>query len=403
MRFTINTKAFVDAVKSVSRAIDKRGNIPILSSVNIVCDNDGIILTASDTITTLQKKLKCESIYSIVGHVTAAIESLNLILKGLNKETCEVSFVDDILKIDNFTVRTYDDYLDIPCGFMKHCSISAANLKYGVKRVEYATADSDEARRALQGIYAVITEKTVEFQATDRRRMAIQRVDLSTEAGENKEVLFPSSVAKFAKDLQGEVDIDFNFSADGYARLWDGNGNIQIYKLINNKFPDYKTVAPESFEYSYKFNRKELLDAITFLAPICKRKNGFDYLTFFFNGHLAIVTHDDDRNEFKREVKFENSVLGFPTCYMSYNPEFLIDMLQATNSKEVFFARNRSANGMVYLTDDDLFFQYYLMPVRLTDADRGYADDQLASMNVEDGNMNVSEESENAPETAEEP
>jgi len=269
--------------------INRKSTLPILGHI---CIRDGYI-QATDLETTVRMKINSDSNYTIL------FSLLKTILKARPKELT-VTMLEEgevAIQYDNrrvtFTSLDTEEFPALPSGKFK--AVGQWPKEVIRKLYEQLTfASTDELKPALTGVY-LHQNKVLTSCATDGHVLRwIKNAD-------------PERVSKLKNSFQGIIP---RKSLQILSRIVKGNVNVAASKthlrlklnkdtelftrLIDEKYPDYKSVIPGKFSGSARLNTKGLQTLISDALPFVNRETKLG--AFTVNGNLTVAVKDADRN-----------------------------------------------------------------------------------------------------------
>jgi DNA polymerase-3 subunit beta len=134
----------------------------------------------------------------------------------------------------------------------------------------------NQIKPVLRGVNIAINSGKIDVAATDGKRLSHFTItDISTfNASENSNgssmTIDDNTLNKIAEETKTAVKVQWNQS----TALFDYNNIKLMIQLIEGKFPDYRKVVPADFKNKTSIDKKEILEAISFVGVILK--NGMD-------------------------------------------------------------------------------------------------------------------------------
>jgi len=272
------------------KVINRKSTLPILEQV---CIRDGYI-TATDLEITVRMKIDTDSNYTIP--LTLLKTILQARPKKLDVEVLEQSQV--MIQYDSrritFESLDTEEFPAVPFGRFR--SVGQWSKEVIRKLYEQLTfASTDELKPALTGVY-LYQNKGLSSCATDGHVLRwIKNID-------------PEGLSKLKNSFQGIIP---RKSLQILARVMKENAIVAVTKthlrlklsndtelftrLIDGKYPDYKSVIPKQFSGSVKLSRKALLSLITDALPFVNRETKLGAFTVN-TGDLAVAVENAERN-----------------------------------------------------------------------------------------------------------
>jgi len=269
--------------------INRKSTLPILSQV---CIRDGCI-TATDLETTVRMKIDTDSNYTIP--LTLLMTILKARPKELDVKVLEKGQV--TIQYDNrritFESLDTDEFPAVPTGRFR--AVGQWPKEVIKKLYEQLTfASTDELKPALTGVY-LCQNKVLTSCATDGHVLRwIKNIDpeaLSKLKNSFQGIMPRKSLQILSRIVKGDVNVA---ASKTHLRLKLNKDTEMFIGLIDEKYPDYKSVIPGQFSGSARLNRKVLQSLITDALPFVNRETKLG--AFTVNGDLAVAVEDADRN-----------------------------------------------------------------------------------------------------------
>ncbi len=371
MELRIDRDELYRAVSRVQSIIEKRSNMPILSTVLLSAEDSVVTLSATDLEISFQQKLAAEVLtagsLAISGRKLFEIvkESKGASIYIKEKENNWAFISDDRAKF-NMACLSPDEYpMFVEPEDVAFVDIPGAVLREMISKTIYAVTLEDAGFK-LSGIYtekiAKGGETLLRLVATDGHRLSM--IDKPIANVENltldNGVMVPkkgmNEIAKLASEDQ-VVQVGFRQN-NCIAREGD---TLIVVRLLESKFPDYSAVIPKKAQRSVRVRLDELMDGMKKMTILSdesyrgvKIKLGDDTM------ELVSINPDigDVQESLEVEYKDEKLELGF-------NARYFIDVLQAMDSDEVTLGFMDGASPCLITGESDQGFLGLIMPMRL--------------------------------------
>ncbi len=231
-------------------------------------------------------------------------------------------------------------------------------FNYMVTRTEFATAQ-EKGRYALNGILLKLDEEGIlDIVAADGARLA--NVTKKVVNKENKEIDCivskkgiheASRLAGLCKEEPFMIDVSENRFKAKNSRGW------MTSQLIEGQFPNYREVIPSSCKNKVEIATKLLLNAIGRASLMTSdRSRAVDFL--FSGGNLIVSAESPDLGDahIQLNVDYEGKEEK-----VTFNPEYLLDMLQVVKREGVKMEFNERSTPCLFRSGKD--FIYVVSPV----------------------------------------
>lgn len=371
MEIRIDRDELYKAISRVQSIIEKRSNMPILSTILLSTDNSDIYLSATDLEISFQQKLSADVIYS--GSVTISGRKLFEIVKESKSPDIYIKgkennwvFISDDLTRYNLACLPADEYpIFVEPEDVVTIDIEGDILKEMINKTIYSVT-LDEAGFKLSGIY---TEKIVKedkiflrMVATDGHRLSM--VDKEIKDVENLKidtgVMIPKKgMNELNKLASEEGTISLGFKQNNCVAKKENT--LIVIRLLETKFPDYNTVIPKKAKHIIKIKRESILDGMKKMIILSNESYRGVKITLE-NNNMELVSINPDLGDAQEnlEVTYEEERLE-----MGYNAKYFIDVLQSMDSEMVELGFIDNSSPCMITGKEDQGFLGLIMPMRL--------------------------------------
>lgn len=237
--------------------------------------------------------------------------------------------------------------------------IDAATFAEGLKQVVKA-ASTDEQRQILTGVLLAAEQDGLRLVATDSFRLAVRDLPGVAVLDADQRVLVPSRALKEVERLLGSGDeLTLTLGErDGVFRVGDVSLST---RLIDDKFPDYRSLIPTSQPNRALVGREELIEAVKRVKLMAKDGEHVRLHLESDTIRLEAVARDVGRAGAAVDAKYEGVEMT-----VGFNPDFLIDGLEVAPGDEVSIEVVEALKPALIRSTESSDFVYLLMPVRVS-------------------------------------
>jgi len=371
MKVTFNRAALSEALGLLTSVVPSRTPKPILRCVQITAEEKAVRICATDLevgINYLISEVQVEKAGEIIvpaDKLSAIVrESVDdsvddVLLLEASKGTCEIKGTDS-----HFTIYGQEpgQYPVVP-GFEGDGDIKIAlgNLQAGIEQSLFATA-RESSRYAINGVLWEIKDKKLLLVATDGRRLARCRVNLSSAPAKDK---VPGNIIVPAKAM-GLLDKIGSSEKDSVVvKLVDNQiiiscANVVISSnLVEGNFPKYEDIIPSDHDKKLTLSTDGALSAVRRASLLTSEESrgiklAIEKDKLVFSGRAPET--GDAQVDMPIDYKGEAMEIGF-------NPQFLIDVLRVIKTPEFEFELGQSDRPGLIKSGTN--FLYVLMPINL--------------------------------------
>lgn len=374
MKLSITKAEFLRGLGRIQSIVEKRNSMPILANVLIEAPKKGKGASLHLAATDLEVGLRSLHTANISepGGLTVSAKKLYEIIRELPDEIIDLSATaNSYLEIrcnrSRFTLAgtAAEEYPTLP-EFKpeKTVLIPASVLSEMIDRTMYA-ASVDETRYNLNGVYLEVLEGAgaIRLVATDGHRLACvdREIDGDTSALTSG-VIIPRKGLGELKRLVDEDDadeIELAFAKNsGFARKGDVT---LVMRLIEGEFPNYNQVIPKNLTRHVLLSSEIFVQAVRRVSLLSSERSRTVKLELS-EGQLVITSSNPDLGDAREELDID---YAGETLAIGFNAKYLLDAIQAIQSKEVRFSFQDELSPSRLSPPDDDKTLAIVMPMRI--------------------------------------
>lgn len=365
----VSKSEFVKSLSHVQNVVERRNIIPILSNVLLNAVDGSLTVTATDMDIIFSEKVNVDVVGS--GSVTVSAHLLYEIIRKLddnsNAELVQKdnNLIEIISSSCSFSLNTLPakDFPKIEDdGYIAHYAIPVDDLKESIDKVRFSIS-SEETRYNLNGVFCHSeNESTFRFVSTDGHRLSINNIENIKNLRDFEGVIIPrkaiSELRKVIDEVQNSVRIDLSenkikFESDNF---------VLITKLIDAKFPTYKSLIPSDNNLSISIKRESFIKAIDRVSTINNEK--FRGIKLAFSGDTLILTSSGDAGGIAKEsVKLDSKVNE--EFEIGFNAKYLLEIMSILKGDKIVCEFKDSFSPVVIGEEGNNSYQHILMPMRV--------------------------------------
>ena len=303
MRFTLSSTALSSKLIALSRVINSKNSLPILSDFVFEIDGTTLHLTASDSENMMKTSVE---LIDRDENGSFAIGSHDLLeaMKGFSEQpiTFEVNRQDNLAKIIyqnglfSLPIESSEEFpmaQHVSSGVTEitiPCDILADNINRSV----FATGQ-DELRPVMSGIYFDLTPDCLAIVASDGRKLVRNKV-FSVKSDVPASFILPKKPASLLKGVLGKEggDVILRFD-DRNAEISFEDGLI-VCRLIEGRYPNYNSVIPQNNPNKLTVDRLVLLSALKRVQPFANESSNL----IRFHLESGLLQLDAEDNDFSK-------------------------------------------------------------------------------------------------------
>jgi len=358
----------------VIKVVNKTALLPVLQTVYLACDPDGVTLAGTDLETGVTMRATGEVNAPFAACVPGAVfASLVAATDGNIEFTYDEASATLHMKAqgtkskikciagDEFPPLAVDDATELG-------KVPADMLKSVLKSVIIA-ASVDESRPVLMGVQFANVNGVTTLTAADGFRLATYRLPENyklnfpvDDDGKETEAIVPRAAVINLIAALADMPSDVTISTTGNTIVFEWDKTTVRTQLVAGQFPDWPQIFPSSWKHDVAVNRKEFQAAVK-RAEIFARETQASVLRFEpgENGDMIIA---GEAEAGRGETILEG--VTFPLDLFGLNVAFARQGLEAINGAQVHMRLN-ARNAPTLLTNGSDAYRYLIMPMHLTD------------------------------------
>lgn len=367
MRFACERDDLHAAIAAVSGVVASKGVHPVYESVEIQASEGKLTFLATDLEIGMRVTLCPGESLKVEHPGTAVIPAARLaaIARELPKGPVTFSWDADRREcrlkagrgVFHLQGQSPEDFPEIPgVGDAQSVNVAAEDLRRLIRRVAFAAA-KERMRYAINGLLLNVTGDTLEFVATDGRRLARERCPCENPSGIEIRAIVPT---KGLQQLDRSIGPD-----DTTVALAVGNNHFGgrtarvtvVSRLVEGAFPPHEDVIPSVCEHRAVLEREALAGALKRVALVTTR-DAQSVKFAFAEGGLTISARSTEGSAEETvacDYAGSEQILGF-------NPAFFSDALAVLGEESVAFEWNGKTAPSKLVEGN---YTYVLMPISL--------------------------------------
>ncbi len=371
MEIRIDRNELLKSVSKVQSIIEKKSNMPVLSTILFTADGSTVRISATDLELGFQETINAEVIEE--GSITLSGRKIFEILKETKsadfhikeKENNWIFISDGVARFNLASISPEEFPAFMEPEGVSMIAVEGDTLVDMINKTIYAVT-AEEAGFKLSG---VLTEK-VTIDGRDHLRMVAtdgHRLSLIDKPFSNLEsldlangVMIPkkgmSELSKMAGD-GGIVEVGFK---EKNCVAKKGNA-LLVMRLLETNFPDYKAVIGVNEEDPVNISKTALLEAMRKMLILSNDRYRAVKITLE-NNLMELVSTNPDLGEGQENIEIKYSG---ERVEAGFNPKYFIDTLQSMQSETILLDFTDSSKPFVLTGQADEGFVGLIMPMRV--------------------------------------
>jgi DNA polymerase III subunit beta len=373
MKISVLQENLQKGLSIVTKAVDSRPTLPVLS--NILLEAEGSRLKLAATNLQMSITMWIGAKVDAPGSITLPASTFKDLVNNLSPER-----VDFDLDPSNNTVHIHcgatnsnikgisaDEFPPITHGEGADITIEGKVLKEMISHTAFAAATVDN-RPILTGVYTELDGEDITMAAADGYRLAVRHGKLSSPVKEPMNLVIPAKtlleIARVVDENDDEIGISLPWKRD-IVTFHLSNVDISS-QILEGRFPDFSAIIPRGYITSTVMYTKDLLTACQ-RAQIFARDSANSGRLYVKPpsgpgepGEVQIKGQSAERGDL--DGMLDASVEG-EALDISFNIEYLIEVLKVINEDRVVFQSNGAENPGVIKPENREDFVHVIMPM----------------------------------------
>lgn len=366
MKASVIQSKLAQALMTVSRTVNARNTLPILSYILLKAEKGRIKVSATNLEIGVNVYLGGKIDES--GEISVPAKLFTEFVSSLSDEKITLALKEQNLNVksesveSNFNCLSAEEFPLIPdIKGTASAKIGGAEFREAIGLVSFAAA-TDETRPVLSGILLKSADSTLILAATDSYRLAEKVVKLSKKPAKEMEAIVPAKtlieLSRILADYEGEVEIFLNENQVGFKV-----GDVElISRLIDGQFPNYVQIIPDETQTKSEVKTSEFIQSLK-VAYLFARESA-NTIKITFNPKGELVLHSSAASVGDNVTKIKAKVSGIEG-EISFNVRYLLDVLGALKDDTVKLEISGKLNPGVVKPTKTSDYIYILMPLKV--------------------------------------
>lgn len=366
MKFTFDRDAMIKEISIAQEIISTKNALSILSNVLFIAKNNSLVIKATDIKVNFETRIPIE--VEEEGTTTIFCDKFMSILNSL--PSGEIEFIQDDIKVVikpiakkvNFQLKSMasDKFPEFASAEeVPYFEVPAADFKNMIIHTIFAVSD-DETRFFMNGVYFDKKEEDLIMVATDGRRLSYISKPLCQGVESFTAAIVPPKVLNIIlKRAPSEGTISI---AIVEKVIFFKFGNYQFTStLIDGQFPNYSRVIPETQEFSFEVEKKDLTDALKRVGLLVEQKSHRVYFALT-DGMLTITSQESDIGTAKEEIpcKYEGEEIT-----MAFNYLYVEEPMKVIGTDRLKFEFTTQMKAVTMKSEPEADFFHIIMPMQM--------------------------------------
>jgi len=376
LELRLDRTTFLGAVYKTQGVVDRKSTSNVLSHVLVESMPDGKVrLVGTDYDVTIIAEIPAEVIVpgsacingKSLFDVVKNLDETPLHLRALPNDWSELSAGRAFFKLAGVTPSDFPE-MKIPAD-AKWLKIPKSALRDLFEKTAFSMS-ADETRMNLNGVFFKAQPGSTEGMAkltmvsTDGHRLSKVELETEVQGIGKKDTLSAIIHKKGVTEVKRLFDIDADVLEVGFAQgviLFRAGGTIFSVRQIEDNYPDYSRVIPQSSPVKVVVPRERLARAIRKNAILTSNKTYIIKLELT-PGRLAVTASNPDYGEGRDELDVEYTGDGM---VVGFNYNYLLEVLSVVKGENIVFEMTDEFSPTVMTSPSEPGAVFVVMPMRV--------------------------------------
>lgn len=365
MKVNVLAENLEKGLSVVMRGVSSRVQLPILSTILVKAEKQGLILSATDL--ELSFRVKVRAKVEEEGEIALPAKLFSDLIATLPAGVVELVKEKQTLSIKSGKVKAEivgqggEEFPSLPVPKGKGIELDVEEMKEKADRVGAAAA-KDDARPILSGVLWIFGAKEVTLAATDGYRLGVDVLKGITGAHDEGErfVLPVRALMELTRILEPAMKtVEVEFDKERQQVIFSADEVEMSSRLIAGEFPPYEKVIPTTKNITVTLDKEELVEAVK-RASLFARDSA-NVVKLLINGSEVTVTAQSDQMGGSQSV-LDAEVEG-EEVKIAFNARYLLEYLGVIKEERVKIETEGELKPAVFRLSE-AGFVHVIMPVR---------------------------------------
>lgn len=373
MKITVSQSELFAKLKSIGRIIQPKNSLPAYDNFLFELKEDGVLqITAGEEGGRIATNVECRSDFTGLSFMVNA----KTILEGL-KEIPEQPLTFELTPKEKYVeirVKYANGRFDVVGGPGKeYPEMSKENLDeafildgddflYGVRQVQICCAN-DELRPVINGVFIERGTDSITYVASDGHTLGMTSNPIAD--GKKSSFILPTKFAKLISNVMPAGCEELTVIVGTANIIFEFENFRLVCRMIEGRYPNYRSVIPQSNNKTAIFKKAELLSALKRVSVFCAASSSLIVMSFK-DGRLKLSGHDIDFSTSAEEVVPIISYKGDP-IEIGFKYTFLIEMLASIPSEDASISMLAPSKAALLkrADEEECSLTYLIMPLSI--------------------------------------
>ncbi len=353
MNFTVSSSLLLDHLQKADGAIDANPTMAILQDFKFDVKGGKLEIRGTDLTTSVITSLEVEHEGDFSFVVPAKI--LVNTLKATPEQPIDIQYDEETHRVTvtnsmgkyHMAAGSIHEYPSLPqVEHTQKIQLPASILLEGLAKTVFATS-TDQARRAMMGVYTIVEEGRLTLASTDAHKLVEFIYEDENIHGEADFILPKKGVNLVRSILDSGDEVTFQFNPQ--HAFFQFEETQVACKLIEANYPDYKNIIPKDNNTELSVNRNDFLQSLKRISIFTNESTR----------QISLNLNEDSLTLIARDIDYSNDAKEQLACFykgepiqIAFNARFLLEMISVLDSDEIVFQINSPNRAVLILPAD---------------------------------------------------
>lgn len=366
MEIIVKSSEMKKVLDKVNSILPAKPTLTITSGILIEAKEDEVYCISTDLENTIKMNINCQVVKK--GNAVITGKKFISLIKQLPDEDIKITKKESALEIKcknskySFIVMDYDEFPKFPKfsgDTLLH--IEGEKFKKALEKIRFCI-DSEEPRPHFRGGLIDIKESSLNFIATDTKRLSMFKIVTDKKNFKPCKCILPYKLINILSTLLDNDLIDISIGKNQISFKYKNTYLVAQLLSGSEDFPDYEKVIPEEAKQKVAvIQRETLLSTLKRISLFTSERYNKVKISFGKNiAGFSVVSPEVGEAQDKIDIEYDSQDqdLAFP-------PLYLVEFLQMVEGEKVHFCFTSEKTPVLIRDSQQSDYLYVAMPLKL--------------------------------------
>lgn len=368
MKFSAPKENLLYGINAVQKAISAKNTVPILSGIHLKAEGSHLTFAATDLEIAIQCTVPCLVISE--GEIVLPGRYLAELTRRLPDGEVIFEYIPESVSIKityenaESTIKGWpgEEFPTISrINSENSFSILPSEFKNLIRQTTFC-ANKEDIRPVFTGALLEVKGNRLNIVATDSYRLSFKQGVIQNPADLSLSKVVPvKALEELSRILKDDDDDLLNITYNQNQMSFANSELSFITRLIDNAFPDYNRVIPQSHQTLIRFKKRNLQNTIDRAMLFASEKDGTNVIKMKIKDENINITSQSDYGKIDENLPVyqegENLSIAF-------NARYLTDAFKTMDYEDLEATFSGSLGAAVFRGLNDDKYLYLILPLR---------------------------------------